>query len=55
MGHKKVMLALERTFIGWKRYYIVINEAFYIKVSKRIWYELAKFLKIDVNWHKKFR
>ena len=31
-----------------KRYFICINKYFHIKIPKKIFYELAEFLKIDI-------
>ena len=45
----KVNLYLEKTIIGKKNYYIVVNEVFYIKINKKIFNELADYLKIDLE------
>ena len=44
----KVDIALSKPVIGKKSYYIVINDTFYVKIKKSLFYELARFLKIDV-------
>lgn len=35
--------------VGTKSYYAVINDKFYIKISKALFFELAEFLNVEVN------
>lgn len=37
-------LALSKVIIGKKKYYLVIDDTFYLKISKRRYYELADWL-----------
>lgn len=46
----KVDLSLEKNIItNTDACYVVINDVFYIKVKKDLWYQLASYLKIDVE------
>lgn len=42
-------LSLAKNVICLKKYYLVINDEFYIQVRKKLWYELADYLKIDLT------
>lgn len=42
-------LALSKGIIGKKKYYLVIDDTFYLKISKRRYYELADWLRIKVD------
>jgi hypothetical protein len=45
----RVTLCLEKTIVGRKKYYLIVNEIFYVKVNKRTFNDLAKFLEIDIG------
>lgn len=45
----KAELALSKSVIGKKSYYLVIEDTFYLKISKEMYYELAKFLNIKAD------
>jgi hypothetical protein len=45
----KDRLSLAKDVIGRKKYYLVIDDEFYIRVRKKLWYELAEYLKIDLS------
>ena len=48
----KVNLTIAKAVIGRKAYYVVINDTFYIKVKKKLFYQLAEYLKIDLGEEK---
>lgn len=48
----KVDLTIAKMIIGRKAYYVVINDEFYIKVKKKLFYQLAEYLKIDLEEEK---
>jgi hypothetical protein len=48
----KVDLNIAKMIIGRKAYYVVINDTFYIKVKKKLYYQLAEYLKIDLGEEK---
>ena len=48
----KVDLNIAKMIIGRKAYYVVINDTFYIKVKKKLFYQLAEYLKIDLGEEK---
>ena len=41
--------SLAKNVIGWKKYYLVIDDEFYIQVRKKLWYGLAEYLRIDLT------
>ena len=45
----KDRLSLAKDVIGRKKYYLVIDDEFYIQVRKKLWYELADYLKIYIT------
>jgi hypothetical protein len=47
----KVDLMLAKSLTR-KQFYVVINDEFYIKVKKKLFYELAEYLKIDLGEEK---
>lgn len=44
----KANIALEKDVVT-KSYYAVINDKFYIKISKALFFELAEFLNIEIK------
>ena len=45
----RVALCLEKTIVGRKKYYLIVNEIFYVKVNKKTFNDLANFLEIDIG------
>ena len=44
----KVNLTIAKSLTR-KQFYVVINDEFYIKVKKKLFYQLAEYLKIDLG------
>lgn len=47
----KVDLKITKSLTS-KQFYVVINDEFYIKVKKKLFYQLAEYLKIDLGEEK---
>jgi hypothetical protein len=47
----KVDLTIAKSLTS-KQFYVVINDEFYIKVKKKLFYQLAEYLKIDLGEEK---
>ena len=47
----KVDLTIAKSLTS-KQFYVVINDTFYIKVKKKLFYQLAEYLKIDLGEEK---
>ena len=45
----KVDLSLGKNITDTDACYVVINDVFYIRIEKDLWYQLASYLKIDVE------
>lgn len=45
----KVDLTLEKDITNTNGYYVLLNNVFYIKIKKALWYELAGYLNIKVD------
>ena len=45
----KAELALSKGIIGRKSYYLVIDDTYYLKIDKKRYFDLAKFLNIKVD------
>jgi hypothetical protein len=45
---KKVAVHLEKSLSSKNTYYVVLEDTFYIRIKKEIFYELAEFLNINV-------